>query len=83
MNIKIKKHNQDGVVKLESFGRIKEIVINEDFLHPNKASIAVCFKGMNSSGILELSPEEVEFINKNVVPKLHLLKGAKVLKFAK
>ncbi|HLC78311.1 MAG TPA: hypothetical protein VJH92_04250 [Candidatus Nanoarchaeia archaeon] len=83
MFIKTKKQNQDGIVRLESSGEIKEVIINEDFLHPNKASIAVCFRGKDSSGILELTPEEVDFINKKVAPRAHLLKGVKVLRFEK
>ena len=83
MKIKLKKQNSDGIARVESEGKIKEIVINEDFLHPNRASIAICFRGKSSSGILELTPQEIEIINERIVPKLHLLKGVKVMKFRK
>jgi len=81
MIIKTKKQNADGLVRLETSGELKEIMINEDFLHPNSASIALCFRGKNSSGIIELTPKEIELINKEIAPKLHMLKGVKVLKF--
>ena len=83
MLVKVKKHNADGVVRLESSGEIKEVLINEDFLNPKNASVALCFKGKNSSGIIELTPAEVEDIYKTVRPRMNLLKGAKVLKFDK
>ena len=81
MKIKAKKHNDDGLVRLETSGEIKEVLINEDFLHPDEASIAVCFRGKNSSGIIELSPREFELLSKKINPKLHLLKGVKVMEF--
>ena len=83
MKIKAKKENLDGIVRLETSGELKEIIINEDFLHPNDASIALCFRGKNSSGIVELTPKEIETINKEIAPKLHLLKNIKVMKFEK
>lgn len=83
MKIKTKKHNADGVVKLETSGEIKEVLINEDFLHPNEASIAICFRGKNSSGIVEITPKEFGSLHKQVSPKLHLLGDIKIMKFEK
>ena len=83
MKIKTKKQNSDGIVRLETSGEIKEIIINEDFLKPDDASIALCFRGKNSSGIVELTPKEIEILNKELVPKLHLFKGVKIMKFDK
>jgi len=83
MKIKTKKQNADGLVKLETSGKIVEVLINEDFLNPKDASIAICFRGKNSSGIVEMTPEEIESLYKNIEPKLHLLRGTKVMKFGK
>ena len=83
MKIKTKKQNADGVVRLETSGELREVLINEDFMHPKEGSIAVCFRGKNGSGIIEFSPEEIEFISKQVAPKAHLLKDFKVMKFDK
>lgn len=83
MKIKTKKQNQDGIVRLETTGEIKEVIINEDFLNPNTASVAICFMGKNSSGIIEMTPEEIESLYKNVAPKMNLLKATKVMKFKK
>jgi len=83
MKIKTKKQNADGLVRLETSGELKEVLINEDFLHPNDASVALCFKGKDSSGIIELTTKELEIINKEIAPKLHLLKNIKILKFEK
>lgn len=79
MNIKTKKQNEDGIVRLESSGEIKEILINEDFLHPDAASVAICFRGKSSSGILEMSPKEIEKLYSIVGKKLHLIKGIKII----
>ena len=59
MKVKAKKQNADGNVKMETSGEIREIIINEDFLHPKQASIAICFRGKHSSGIVELTPDEI------------------------
>lgn len=83
MKIKTKKQNPDGIVRLETSGEIKEVRIKEDFLNPKDASIALCFRGKNSSGIVELTPKEVEFLNKQLSQKMHLLKDVKIMKFKK
>jgi len=81
MKLKTKKQNSDGIVRLETSGEIKEVVINEDFLNPKDASVALCFRGKDSSGIIELTLEEIEFIYRRVAPKLHLLTDVEVMKF--
>jgi len=83
MKIKTRKVNADGIVKLETSGEIKEILINEDFLDSKNASVAICFRGKHSSGILELTAKEIEIINKEISPKLHLIKDVKIMKFKK
>lgn len=79
MQAKIRKNNKDGTVRLETSGEVKEIVINEDFLHPKKESIAICFSGKNSSGIIELTPKELEMLIKTAQHRKHLIKGVKIL----
>ncbi|MEX0932841.1 MAG: hypothetical protein WDZ77_01950 [Candidatus Pacearchaeota archaeon] len=83
MQVKTKKQNADGSVRLETSGEIKEILINEDFMNPNNASVSLCFRGKNSSGIIELSAKEIESISKQISPSLHLLRDVKVMKFKK
>ncbi|PIY60294.1 hypothetical protein COY95_02540 [Candidatus Woesearchaeota archaeon CG_4_10_14_0_8_um_filter_47_5] len=80
MKIKAKKSNPEGMVRLESGGEVKEILINEDFLHPKNESIAVCYKGKHSSGIVEFTPSEMEKIILAVRKKMHLIKGLKVIR---
>ena len=77
MDVKVKKQNKDGVVRLESSGDVKDIRINEDFLHPENESVSVCFKGLNSSGIVSFTPSEIERMYKAVQNKTHLIKGFK------
>ncbi len=83
MNIKTKKQNSDGIVRLETSGEVKEIIFKEDFLKPKEASIHICFRGKNSSGIVELNQKELEKIYKDTISKLNLLKDSKIIKFKK
>jgi len=83
MRLKIKKQNSDGIVKVESSGDLKEIVMNEDFLNPDGASVALCFRGKSSSGIIELTIKEIEILNREIKKKKHLLGNFKILKFDK
>ncbi len=79
MNIKIKKANNDGIVRLETSGNIKEISINETFSLA-KETISVCFRGKNSSGIIELTPSEIENMYFSIKGKTNLVKGFKKFK---
>lgn len=79
MHIRIRKKNKDGIVRMESSGTIREVLINEDFLNPQKEAISLCFRGRDSSGIIDLAPEEVEHLYKSVKQKLHLIRGIKTL----
>ena len=83
MEIRIKKQNPDGIVRVESSGAIKEIMITEDFLKETKPKIALCFRGKNSSGIIELSQKEIEELIEEISPKLDLIKSIKIKKFTK
>ena len=83
MKIKAKKHNEDGLVRVETSGQIKEVLINEDILKPKEASVSICFRGKSSSGIVEMNIKELESLYKNVAPKIAMLKNVKVMKFGK
>ncbi len=80
MNCKIRKQNSDGSVRLETSGSIKEVLINEDFLHPDSESISLCFSGKNSSGIIDLSTREMKIVFDAIKKRNHLMKGFKVIK---
>jgi hypothetical protein len=77
MRIKLKKANQDGILRVETGGDIKEVLINENLLHPDEESISVCYRGKNSSGIIDFTPEEIEKLNNAVSKRIHLIKGLK------
>lgn len=79
MEIKIRKQNADGIVRLETCGEIREVLINEDILNPEKESISLCFMGKNSSGILDLKPSEIEKLYDSIKNRIHLIKGFKRL----
>ena len=77
MQLKIRKQNSDGVVRLESSGEVKEVLVNEDIMHPDAESISICYRGKNSSGIIDLSPAEAEMLFDTIKGRLHLIKGFK------
>jgi len=77
MQLKVRKQNEDGIVRLESSGDIKEILINEDLLHPNDESISICYRGKSSSGIIDFTPAELDRIFQSVRGRMHLIKGMK------
>ena len=83
MNIKAKKQNSDGIVRLETSGEVKEIIFKKDFLKPKETSINICFRGKSSSGMVELSQKELEKIYKDTISKLNLLKDSEIIKFKK
>ena len=80
MRVKVKKTNKDGLVRLETSGKIMEVLLNEDIMRPSKESVSVCFRGENSSGIVEFTPEEIEKLYMTVKRNTGLIKGAKVLR---
>ncbi|HII16495.1 TPA: hypothetical protein HA361_01150 [Candidatus Woesearchaeota archaeon] len=78
MQVRVKKTNKDGMVRLESGGDIREILIHEDIMHPEKESVNLCFRGKHSSGIVSLSPEEIERLSEAVKGKTGLVKTVEV-----
>ncbi len=62
MIVKSKRTENNQVRKLAAGGEIKECFIKENIVEPNKASVQVSFRGNVSSGILELSMDEVKKI---------------------
>ncbi len=79
MQIKIRKQNQDGIVRLESSGDVREIIINEDILDSDNESVSICFRGKNSSGIIDLSPQELEKLYDAVKARINVIKGFRKL----
>ncbi len=84
MNVKVKRIGPRGkIVRTEGLGEIDDVVINENLLDPDNASVSLFFRGEGSSGIIELTSREMEMLNKEISSKLHLFKGISVLKFKK
>ena len=83
MKIRIKKQHSEGINRVEASGEIKEILVNQDFMEPEKVSVSLCFRGRDASGIIDLVPEEFEMINKEINSRKKLLGKTKILKFKK
>ncbi|RME31534.1 hypothetical protein D6789_02375 [Candidatus Woesearchaeota archaeon] len=77
MQVKIRKQNKDGVVRLETRGEVQEVLINENLLHPDEESISLCFRGKSSSGIVDFTPAEFEQLYASIKNRVHLIKGFK------
>lgn len=82
MQVKTRKTNSDGLVRLETSGNIKEVVIKEDLLKPQQARVFVCFKGKSSSGIIEFSRKEIEGLLKEVGSDFNKIGEAKIIKLS-
>ncbi|GBE20050.1 hypothetical protein BMS3Abin17_00782 [archaeon BMS3Abin17] len=80
MKIKIRYRDAHGMMRLENDVKIKEVMINEDIMHPESESIALGFTNKNSSGIIEMSSGEFDRLNKSVKDKIHLIKGVKIFR---
>ncbi|MDA3836992.1 MAG: hypothetical protein PF542_05190 [Nanoarchaeota archaeon] len=83
MKIKIKKQNKDGIVRVESSGDIKEFIFQEDFLNKENSPLLLCFRGKDSSGIIELSASDVDKLYSELKEREMLLNSARVMKFEK
>ena len=79
MRLKIRYANAGGFTRLENFTNIQDVLINEDFLHPNNESIALGFRNKDSSGLIEFSVKEFDKISRSGRKKKHLIKGIKAL----
>jgi len=82
MDVKTKKLFSGHVERMESSGDIQEILINEDFLVPEESKIQLCFRGHNSSGIIEISKTELEKVYSDVMSRAGLAGKAQVIKFS-
>ncbi|MFH1365582.1 MAG: hypothetical protein ABIH28_03290 [archaeon] len=83
MKVRAKKQEEDKISRVEASGEIKEIIINQDFIEPRKVSVSLYFRGEDSAGIVDLTPEEIGVINKEISSRKKLLKGVKIMKFKK
>jgi len=83
MNIRVKRQHSEGIHRIDAPGEIKEILINQDFIEPKKVSVSLCFRGRDIAGIIDIVPEELERINKEISSRKKLLKGVKIMKFKK
>ncbi len=80
MHIKIRKQNADGEMRLAVRTTVREIRIKENFAHPRKEMVEICFRGQNTSGIIEMPVKEFEGIANGVKARSHLVKSVHVVK---
>jgi len=80
MKVKIKKLHHRGVVRVEGSGEVKEVMIHSDILDENRGRISICFRGHNSSGIVELTEKEANDLYKTLGSKIDLIKEIKIIR---
>ncbi len=73
MKLRSRKTHEGRFIRMQSEGAIKEVLINEDLLHPEKEIITVCYKGKDASGMVDFTPAEVEKLYRSVKNKMHLV----------
>jgi hypothetical protein len=78
--IKIKKRVDGNIRKSETKADVKEIIINEDIMHPNSESFSVCFRGDDVSGIVEMTSEEIEKFYYTIQNRMHMIKDINKIK---
>ena len=84
MIIKTKKQDSKGIIRLETYGGLREVIVKEDIFNPDNNLVEVCFRSESSSGIVELSADEVEMINAEIQKsRKQISKNVKVMKFKK
>ncbi|MBX4196519.1 hypothetical protein KW805_02945 [Candidatus Pacearchaeota archaeon] len=79
MRIRIKEKKSFGEKRIDALSTVDSVLVKENILEPEKAHVAVYFKGRDSSGILTLSPDEVTKLTESLKPVRGLLRGAKKL----
>jgi hypothetical protein len=80
MQLKIRKQNMDGEVRLETRGKVTEIRIREDFMRPGRETVELCFRGNTSSGIIAMNSREFDSIAREVGSRTRLVKSVKLVK---
>lgn len=80
MNLKLKYPSESGIIRLENSVYIKEVMVQEDFLHPGKERISIGFMNKNSSGLIEFNFEEFDRLMKSAKDKINLVKKVKIFK---
>ncbi len=75
MKLRLRQYVEEGSLRFENGAELKEVMINEDLVHPEHESIALCFRNGNFSGVIELSPKEIEVLSRAIERKKHLIKG--------
>jgi hypothetical protein len=80
MKIRVKKLHSGRVIKLESGGEIREVLIHSDMFDKERGKISICFRGHKNSGIVELSEREANDLYRTLGSKIDLIKDIKIIK---
>lgn len=63
MNLKIRIMGSKTISKTETTADIERIFYKGNMINSKDSSVKICFRQENTSGIIELSMEEIEEIN--------------------
>jgi len=75
--------NKDGIVRLESSGTLKEFIFKEDLLDKKKSPLLLCFKGKDSSGIIEFDSKDLDRLYREITRRTKMQSQMNVMKFEK
>ncbi len=80
MIVRTKKMKDGRIVRMETGGHIKEVIIKKDLINPQRESINICFMGERSSGIIELNSAEAKDLHDTLGSKIKMIKTTKIIK---
>ncbi len=80
MHLKIKYPNNKGEIRIENEVEIREVMVREHILDPQKKRISIGFTNDYSSGLVEFSLAEFDKLMRSAKDKVHLIKGMKVIR---
>ena len=79
MIIRIKKKGVLGDVRDEARVKIDEVVVNRDFLKPEKEHVSLYFKGAGHSGIINIGLGEMDKLISSLKSKENLINKAEII----
>ncbi|MEK6875532.1 MAG: hypothetical protein AABX30_02520 [Nanoarchaeota archaeon] len=80
MEIKLKRIHEGRMLRLKGDGKIKDVFEKADIINPKNSKIDLCFRGENSSGIVEVSIKEAEELTKTLSNLVRVSKKTKTTK---
>jgi|GEM_PF-4849786 len=80
MRVQVKKQNSFGISRVDAPAKIENVVVHEDFMHPDGRYVALYFRGQDASGIMKFGYQEMQELIKSLQTQLKTVKKSKLIK---